>query len=539
MSSLFLISVVALQAVSARTFRCDEVFANASASNKPAECFEGDHASKVIFDGDHVGQAILTLVPIIIFALGLLLCPIMTAARYCCGCCGGYRRRPDGLCCGASQWDQIPEPRKNKAYTRGSIRRTKFCSCILLICAAAAIPVGIAGAARFQTNFDDIFSEVKSVLTWVDGRSNGMRTLLTINATGELIPPLTEELFQDIGKKTIDIRASIQDAKDQVDPFVGETFIGAVIIFALSIMFLLATIGAACANLRRCVLCCNLVFHYLFFILYSIIAVVFLAAGLLVTDVCGERQLFLNNPSAKGLISLAGVPQCDANFPFERIPGQVTDVIRTQSIAACESMDSICSPGTTFDSSQPLEVFQCTGLTNATQDCETFASANGIASSMELKPSAPGVQCVNDSVVLTPCTLSKCGETCNDATIKNTSQTASTSLSYAANAELAYTVYVQPLLSCRVIYKEMLAPLKSCDPFVDSMFMIGGSALAMQVVFALGIMLLWRGQKRFFDSAEAFNSEDDGAELSFDDVLAQKAAAGESYEAPKGGQQPF
>ena len=511
MNSAVIILTLALFgiAVDCRTFKCDQVWSNASSDNSPTDCFtDTAHMQTVLLADDVVAYTILAVLPIVLLLVFAFACPFVCCGRYCCNCCGGYQRQPGTGCCGdIEQWKDQPEAVKNANYPRGSVVRTKCCAFVLLFLACVAVPLGLSGTILLQQGYNDFFGEAKGVLGWALGQSTQIRTLMTINTTGQLIPPLQESMFDDIGNITADLGTQIDDTKSSADQVASELVVGTIILFAASIIFMALTALAACLNIRSCLLCCNSACYYIFFIVFGLIGSVFLLLGLVLGGVCGERDLFLRDPTAPGLFSLALVPVCTQNFPFESIEGDVRAVILQQAQASCTAMDGICSQTAAYDAARPREVFHCPTLANPTTDCRTFGAADAIGNSMTLKSDAPGVRCVNNSVTVTPCTLERCGEICNEPNVRDDSATASTSLGFASNAEIAFNVFVAPLLSCNQLYAQILGRLESCDTITESLNMAGAAAFLMEVLLFAGIIGIWRGQKRFIPASEAAAGE--------------------------------
>jgi hypothetical protein len=339
---------------------------------------------------------------------------------------------------------------------------------------------------------------LKSFLSWINVQAGYIRPIMTINTTKTLIPPLNETLFTKLSNITSDFSKQIDDGKKSVDDYVQSAYSAGIFIVTVPIAFLALTVSFAMCNVRTCFPLINSCVHYLLFIVVSLCATVFYVIAMLLTDVCGERDLFLSNPNAPGLISLAGIPLCNATFPFDQIKTQITEVITTQAANSCDGMQAICDTSSTYSLAAPNIVFQCS-ISSPSADCPTFAAAYSQGNALTLKTGASVITtCLNGSASVTPCNLGACASYCTNAPIAAIASTANTLLGYANNAQIAYDVYVSPLLDCGVVYRQALGPISNCMPFANSLYLLGSSLFGFTVSFLWGIWILWRGQKRYF-----------------------------------------
>ncbi len=450
---------------------------------------------------DQIGFVILALIPLLLFIIGFFCCPVTTCCRYTCKCCGSYRRRPGHFCCGGAEWDKATEEEKNDEYLKdgkGSVVRTKAAAVVLLMLGFGALILSLNGTSTLNTSYTDFFTQLKGILAFIKTNSVGVRTLMTNNKTNTLVPPLTESFFTDINSKIIEFNTEINDAKSSADPYIENVNLAALVIGVVPIVFLLITVICAVLDIRTCVPCINLCCHCIFFIPYSILAFVFLLFGLFFGNVCGERDLFVADRTAPGLISLAAVPLCNANLPFETIKSQINAVILDNSLKACDTMQSYCTNASVaYSLTRPQAFFACGSLRDPTTQCRDFASANTIIGSLSLLAGAP-TACINGTTVLSSCSIALCGDYCTNPTIKNASSTTTNALHFASNGYLSYQLYILPLLDCAALYEVALRPLLVCDPFLTSVFSIGGAFLGFTMFFLAGMVVIWRGQKRFF-----------------------------------------
>lgn len=522
-----LVASTASAQIPTRTFECEKVWGSPSRNNSVTACLANStHLQAWALGPKQVGYVVLFVIPVVCLIIVLLCCPFTVMGRYICKCCGSYRRRPDTVCCGGSEWDDESPEVKDTAYSVSSIRNTKAAAVIIFAIGLAPLVLAVNGTSLMNVSYTQFFSEALGVISWADGRSAAIRELMTVNSTGRLIEPLTPELFWNMGNTTADFRLQLENAKASADPYISNANIVAICIATIPLLFLVLTVLCAVLDIRTGLPCANVCCHFIFIILYSIGAVVFLIGGFFLGNVCGERDVFLANSTTPGLISYYLVPVCDHVFPFEQVKTDVTNVIGNQSLKACQNMQTICDTATTYNSAFPDVVYTCS-ITNPQGDCPDFVAADNIGKAMRLKSGAP-VVCENNSIVETPCTLSLCGQLCNESTIRNNSAKASNNLQQAANGEVAFVVYVEPLLSCARIYTEALRPLAVCNTLASSFFFIGGGFLGYTVLFMAGLIVLWRGQKRFFkppkteaqllqEAAELESDYDSDAEYEFVD----------------------
>jgi hypothetical protein len=515
-SALAVIALLCAAPVSARTFRCDEVWSNASIKNSQNinDCLaNGTHLKALLFDEQHLPHVVFAIIPVVFLVFGLLVCPTVTVCRYVCKCCGSYRRRPDTVCCGGAEWDLASPDEKDIAYQSSSVRNTKACSIIVLLLGFGLLLLAVTATTTMNKTYSRVFSEAKGVITWVDDQSLNIRTVMTINETKQLIPPLTQGFFDNISNRIVDIRKTIDDGKKSADPFVENVNIAALCVGIIPLIFLILTVICAVCDIRTGVLCINSVCHLLFLIIYGVLAFVFLVGALLMGDVAGERNLFLDNHNKGGLISLVLVPMCNDFAPFEVVKDDINRTIIEQATSACTSMREICDGSATYDAANPNHVFYCPTLTDPTQ-CATFDTANNFALSLTIKPGGDSAnQCrhnlTDPTTVFTPCNISSCGDSCTLEFVRTTSASIVKNLGYAANAEYAYRAYVEPLLSCNVMYEQALRPLVVCPEVVKAMQMIGGAFFGFTVLFVIGMFVIWRGQKRFYKYPQMEQVESD------------------------------
>lgn len=521
--TLTLVGALGAACATAATFDCNQVWSGPSPNNKLADCFTNTtHVVSTLTNSQHIGYLILAIIPLVLFILVFLCWPVVTTCRYCCNCCGSSKQRPGVTCCGGSEWDMKTDDERQAAYEPSSVRNTKIMAVLDAVLGLALLVVGAVGFGQMKSSFNGLFTELESVTAYVDAQAAGIRTLLTINTTTPptLIPPLTDSIFQSVDNVTASISSQLSNGKTSIDPYEEDVYIVGLILVVFPTLLLLLTALFACGNVRRCAPCLSSLVHYIFYIPVAIGAAVVFVLAMVSTDVCGERSLFLDNNTAPGLVSLAAVPLCTANFPFQTVLTDVQSVITTQAGNVCGAMLDICDGSATYDPANPLKVFQCANLTNATADCPNFTAATAEQDALVLKSGAP-VECVNGTTVLTPCTFTLCASYCNVTAVRDIAANGTTQLHYADNGQLAFDLYVQPLLNCDNVYVQALGPMTDCTPFAQSMYLIGASLLGFTVLLAVDMCVLWRGQKRFFKPNPAHHPpavEEDQPTLQLPDI---------------------
>jgi uncharacterized membrane protein len=524
--ALLLSAALLAQCAASRTFRCEQVWKNASGNNQPADCIsDTGHLQKVLQDDEHLPHVVWALIPLVMFIIGFLCCPLVTIGRYCCKCCGGYRRRPGHGCCGGGdEWDNATDEDKALAYPASEIRNTKICAVLLVLLGFGFVLCGIAGTSILNEAYESVFTETKGLLTWVDDQALGVRTVMTINETQELIPPLEEDFFDGMSTTIDDFRDKIDGFKGTADPYVENVNLAALIIAITPLIFLTITLLCAICDIRTGLPCCNVCCHYLFVILYGIFGFVFLLVALVVGDVCGEREAFLDNSDMPSLMSLSMVPLCKANLPFNATKIKIEQVVTTQAGNACKGMRQVCDSSATWDYFNPMKVYQCPTLGSGVHKCKSFDDANKFLLELALKTDAP-VECRTDlndaSTAFTPCTPVACATSCTQDEVREAMNMVVTAMHYAVNAEYAYDAYIKPLLDCVTLYSQALRPLNMCPQLEASFQLVGTSFLGFTFLFLVGLVVLWRGQKRFVKQPAQEEHDSDmemGAEDGMDEM---------------------
>ena len=159
---------------------------------------------------------------------------------------------------------------------------------------------------------------------------------------------------------------------------------------------------------------------------------------------------------------------------------------------ACNSLQAYCSSSESYDSSYSAIAFFCN--MSAPGNCSDFAGINEIANSARLKAGHPETCGGN-----VPCTLDKCAQYCNDTTLRGHAQTFVDRLADANRVVSTFRRVVLPLLDCNTLIDQIIRNVPVCDHLPNAFGMLGAGFALEGVTLLCGIVVLFLGQKRFFN----------------------------------------
>ena len=515
---VLLIGLLVASPTCARTFRCETAWTGPSATHGTSSCLTNStHLQLLLSDSDHVGLFVLALIPFILMLLTVVWCPLITVGRYCCNLCGSYRRRPgpDGTmewCCPSKETDDLEEVEKNRLYPRGSVSCTKSCAIVNFVVALVPMIVMINGVAEVSSQSNAFFTAGRGVLDWSRAHIEGTRELVTVNATTTpltYVAPLNELFFTVFHSQVGLLDGSISSMEAAITGFFDDVTIFALIVALVPVAFLLITALSAVLDCRRTILCVNSVLHYVIIIGYGIAAFLFLALGMFMGDLCGERDAYLANITQPGLISWWAVPECTHQGYFNTSRDALVYARNNRSEGACNGMSQICDASASFDPTG-TKVYQCANLTAAAL-CTDYVTARGSLDATVMKAGAP-VRCENGTVNPSfTCDVDDCAQYCNSAPVFNWAANASSELDHANRLQLSLDDHIAQLDNCSMVYLEMMTPLTNCNRLAGAFYQVGAGSFGFTVLFVVGLFVIWRGQKRFFkpERDPADNSDDD------------------------------
>lgn len=477
----------------ASTFGCEKKWSGPSESNDMGDCDLAQHYAE---DKVIIGSLII---PVIIFVLTLILYPIVFCGRLLCNCCGSNRRRPGFCCCGGSDWDGKSDEEKNAAYARSDVICNRVTMFVLWGCAVVALFIMLVGGSRLMTGYNDFFGQIDIMFDWVDGRRESIRSLTTRNGT--LIPGMSPDLFINMRSVTDGMRSDISKYKDDTSNYVD---IGNGVAIALAIVpniLCIIAVAFAVFDIRKCFPACLTCFFFVSIILYSALALIGLATGVITKDCCGEIDAY--KAKQPGLMWWYLVPHCDSTLQFSQFRSQLNSTEQTNALSACQTMLDICSTSTSYNANLSAVRFVC-AITNPVLDCQTAADADRILANTYLKAGAP-VTC-NSSLL---CNVKECATSCLLDLMKQKAAASLIGVGNAINTARAYNEFLEPLLHCSALFDKAVSLFTKCDTLQSGLTMIGSGSTLYAFVFCLSIIFLFRGQKRFFKLAKEPSAADE------------------------------
>lgn len=498
-------------------FQCQEVWKAPSVNNTLAQCFiNGPHLqSYFLSTPQRIVPCVFGALAILMSVLVLLFYPATILGRYCCGCCGSYRRRPNaGCCCKGEEWDDKEEDEKNDAYSRKSVIGVKAAAFVIFVCSVAATLVTLSGSSKLSLTYGQLFADAVGIIDWGNQKIDTVRNdVMVKDATGVkvLIPPLTDALFTDMHKVTAGFKGQILSFKAALQQYVDSGNIVGLCVSICPLAFLAVTVACAVFDVRKVVLLINSVFHYILILPCGVVGGLLLISSVLFVDASWERTNFLTNgPTAPGILSYWFIPTMEAEVPFKRIRDEVSNAEFLNSKDGCFALRTICSPtAQVYDASAPKVVYKCPGLINEDgSDCSTAVVLSNFINATTMLPGSP-VTCINTSSAA-DCNINRCSDACDDATVKAAATRAKIDADFGAAAKAAYLTSVSQLLNFTLITTEFLNRISVLDSLGNAFIQMGCGLWLFCFFFVAGLIVIFLGQKRFFKLSRQLRVMTDG-----------------------------
>eukprot|EP00759_Apiculatamorpha_spiralis_P058504 PhF_6_TR9223/c0_g1_i1/m.14506 len=475
---------------------CDKKWKGPSDSNSLNDC------DLQTYFADTYG--VYVVAPIVLAILMFVVIPIILCARYCCNCCGGFRRSPNGGCCGGTTWNERPETEKNAHYLATHVTASKIAVIVVLVLGIVGLACCVAGASGIQKAFDDTWSSTDNLITWLQNKVKSMRTKLT-RSDGTLVGSLIPGDFDNINKQIENVRSSKNDLKDQFSslwqPVVTASYVMGVVPI---IAFVTGVILAYC-NIRRCGPLVLILLSWFVGTLFWILAFAIGLTNVILVEFCDEVDA--QKTKAPGVMQWYAIPVCNKSIPLSAAKDLVTTAEKVSATAACNALMTTCENSDVYNAqANPSVVYYCPLAADVPRYCTTFSSATyQIVNVTRAKSTLPRQLCTD--VTNTQCTIAKCSQTCSDGNAKTTSANSISALLDANRAFTAFNEDVAPMLDCNALYDKAFEVFSSCSTFVAATT-VGRAGLIVYAVgmWCLAITMMF-GQKRFFPAIEASASE--------------------------------
>lgn len=431
--------------------------------------------------------------PALVFAIVLVFYPIVFFCRQCCNLCGGRRRQP-GVCCRCkSEWDQKSETEKDRAYTASDHCCVKCPAFVLCILSLGVIITIVRGASEAESANAYLLEDVqKNTIDTFDAISDQLRVLLSNYSMSPpaYYAPVTSDTFDSISSMT----GYFQDGYDtHVNDYqkyvtnairIGMNCLG-VIPF---VFFILLPIYASKNKCRRFWPCCTTCVYFFFAIVFSLLGVLFLLLAVAFDTSSGEvSRQFARKP---GVFQWYVKPYCVQQAFFDSmVDGFATSEVDYAS-SFCEALTKNCSSSTTYDSNNPDDNFVCTVTSvNFASVCTSYTAALSVLNNMVAKTGSPAC---------TSCSFASCSSSCSTATQRQTAKE-SMYLYVASRAFYQAQEAASDLLDCDYLLDlGALSVNRGCPALRMSFFLIGFGCFFAGLLFSIGIIILFRGQKVFY-----------------------------------------
>jgi len=457
--------------------------------------------------------------PVAVSALVLILYPFVIIFRFCCQCCGGSNRRPDGICCGSSKFDSMDDDEVSSHYSRGS----RWCGKIMTLVVVGGGIVGLAlmlsGNAQFVAQFHNLFKSILKLLDWADGQASLIHEKMTINGH---LQGLNQSFFDEFQSKTDDMRSRINDYENNANSqfMTKATQIAMIVAIVPCALFTLLPLMALC-NIRRCIPMLLTLFFWIFCFVFCLVGAVFFTVGSVLGDFCDE--LTLQAEKKPGIFQWYVVPECNYNAPFGPFKDQVNSVEHDESKKACDELLNICvyNDSVWLPNDQPSKFFYCPDLSNTSIACPNVSGVVHQLDTIIVRTAA--ISPCNPPYTLN-CTMANCATHCWDPSIRDVMSQVLNISEIADHASQAYHLYVEPLLSCDVLLDKALEAFDTCRPFSNAFKTTGAGSIVYGGFFFVGIIVLLRGTKLFHSAPDQVIGDDDE---DMDDVKGGRAVDGE------------
>lgn len=457
-------------------------------------------------------RVIIGIVFIVLALLVFLSCPYVFAGRYCCNCCGSSLQRPGNCCCGGAEWDERDEQDKYAAYSDTEVRVAKFSTFFLAVLGAIIIILVYVGVSKLVTGFDDLTTGLSGGVDFFRDLVNDINRKMTRADNTTLMP---QDAFDDINSNLDEFDEKL--IKETKEPRELSRQVGAIVGYASLVpaAILFSSVIAAMLNIRICLPVVLILLCFFFQLIYALVGGSLLVSNnLLIKTVCNEVAAQQNKDP--GVFQWYFIPRCERNTPFQKVKDDIEDIENTAVTEACNTLNDICDPpNTPYDATgAPQRIFTCDLST-----CNSFPGLETVVANMAVKGDATGVCSAS------PCTLAACATSCTtNNNIRSTASDIYNSFQDASNAVEAYNEYVRPWLDCNALIDKVLdiTFVPMCGFLPGGIDLLVGGFLLTVVALWIGIVVLFRGQKRFINKSR-FSSDDSVGQMK-GKYVAQNAA---------------
>lgn len=485
-AKLVLVIVCALLAVapSHALLPCVKQWKNASAHHDWSKCDWSNWPLSYYFQAS--GVILFSLV----FAATFIVCPCVLIARYCCRCCGSFRRRPGYDCCGGSEWDSRTTAEINAGYTVREVRAAHRTAYAAAIIGVVAFVVMIHGSLHFSHAVEGDVDSLFNVVETLQGKFAHLKTAVTLESSGNatthptFVPPITDANLTKFTDKINDVHHVVREIKHYVSKYKGRFIVAVGFCVAIPTLLLLLSTIPACCNIRTCVPLCFTLLFFLTLMVLSVFGIVLGAVQLGVHETCSEFDAQWTK--SRGIFQLYLVPKCQHDKPFGSINASVFDaVVRTEK-RACASM---------------LRTKLLDNFAFPMGDCDVNTVQRFLNDSRSSTALPDPGACSDAGGHLYHCTVYECSTHCVNDELKTLAMAAVNKTLLFDRVNRAYAADVKPLQDCNYLYNESIAVFRDnnrCHRLLRGLdYQVGAIAL-YSAAFIVGIVAMLRGQKRFF-----------------------------------------
>jgi hypothetical protein len=369
------------------------------------------------------------------------------------------------------------------------VKTPAFMICILSVGVIISIIRGASAADQANTYFlADVQANAIDVFS---GLSTQIKTVLTNSSSSSYYSPVNSTTFSSID-------SIIQDFQDGYNTYVNDyqTYVTNVIRIGMNclgaipfVFFVLMPIYASKDNCRRIWPWCTTCIYFVFAVVFSLLGVVFLVLAVGFQTSNGEVQRQYSREP--GVFQWYAKPYCQDQDAFSGMVDGFGTSEQQYAADFCLALTQNCSAGSTYNAGTPEINFVCNGLTaaNYATVCTSYATAATVVGAMVVKTGSPAC---------TTCTFSSCSTQC--ATARQRSSASSTMSLFAASLGFNRAATIAtPLLDCNYILDlGANAVRRGCPQLRDSSYMVGFGCFGAGLLFAIGIIVLFRGQKVFY-----------------------------------------
>ena len=476
------------------TFECERVWGAAKGNNSIQSCIvNATQLASLFTTGKARAEVGGSLIPIAIALIIAISFPIFLALRYCADFCGSSTRRPGHFCYGGEEWDGASADTKNRAYDAADASRTRSLAYVSLVVGFVPMVLLLIGTGDIQEGYNTIFGEIFAIAGWAEQREQALRNLVFY---GPIIPPLNATFLTNMRNAISNYKSGIQNAND-----VNRKLID--IIKSVSIVFsvvpglsLLANAIFAAYDIRRIYPLLNSLAHFALLVLYAFIASAVLLLGIVTGRICGERDAFLaGQPS---IASHYLVPVCEESGSFAPVRLALAQAAATTSVTACSKLATHCdSASPAYNASAPMKRWYCPALTNPAAQCQNETAVSNMFHGQNMVPLTGAPFSCNPSGP-NPCNLRECQANCTVQADRDVANNVLVEEIKAMRIASAQRIFNLELGNCTALVRQAATYFASCGVIRTSVFYVGIGSCIFTGLFVIGMVVIFRGQKRFF-----------------------------------------